>query len=215
MSKVLRLDNKDMLENPTITGLLANEEARDAYYESMDLAEAAKLVRDMRAYAKLTQLELANRIGTTQARVSQIETVTPGDRKDHRSYRDGPTYTVLKRIAYACNVQWPPPTHRNTKEMYENPLIHELLPTQESRSAFYESMYLAEAAKLVRDMRSHAKLKQIELAELIGVSQPRVSQLETVTNPVSNDKTTHRDGPTYTLLKRVARACGFQQLTLL
>lgn len=214
MGKVMRLDNADTLENPVINELLVTKEAREAFQESMDLAEAAKLVRDMRAHAKLTQVELAKRIGTTQARISQIETITP-DPEDRRAYRDGPTYTLLKRVAHACHVQWPPAAHRYNKEMYENPLIHELLPTEEARIAYYESMYLAEAAKLVRDMRDHAKLKQSELAGLIGVTQPRVSQLETVANTNPEDRRTHRDGPTYTLLKRVARACGFPQLILL
>jgi cold shock CspA family protein/transcriptional regulator with XRE-family HTH domain len=75
------------------------------FQESLDLAEGARLVRQMRANAHrvdggvgISQTMLAERIGVTQARISQIER-TAG--------RDGPSFVLLKRIARACNLVWP------------------------------------------------------------------------------------------------------------
>jgi transcriptional regulator with XRE-family HTH domain len=56
-----------------------------------------------------------------------------------------------------------------------------------------------EAARFVRTLRERAGLTQRELAQRLGVSQPRVSAMEKAAGP---------EGPTYAMLKRVARACG-------
>ena len=85
--------------------LLGSAEKRARFNESMDLAEAAALVRSMRQNARnpdgtfgITQEGLARRIGVSQARISHIE---------HAEGRDGPSFTLLKRIARACDVDWP------------------------------------------------------------------------------------------------------------
>jgi transcriptional regulator with XRE-family HTH domain len=59
----------------------------------------------------------------------------------------------------------------------------------------------SEAAKFIRDMRSIAGLSQLELARRLGISQPRVSAMEKGSGP---------DGPTYGMLRRIARACGLE-----
>lgn len=91
-----------LLDGP-LEALLSDSTARETFYESMDLAEAAHLIRDFRLNARLSQGELAGRIGVSQERVCQLEKVTG---KNEAIRRQGPTYTLLKRIARACEVQW-------------------------------------------------------------------------------------------------------------
>jgi DNA-binding XRE family transcriptional regulator len=55
------------------------------------------------------------------------------------------------------------------------------------------------AAEFIRHSRMVAKLSQTALAEEIGVTQARVSQMEKGEAPY---------GPSLTLLARVAKACG-------
>jgi transcriptional regulator with XRE-family HTH domain len=69
-----------------------------------------------------------------------------------------------------------------------------------TREAFERASDALEAAALIRDMRLLAGLSQTELAARLGVSPPRVSVIEKGDGP---------QGPTYALLKRVARVCGF------
>jgi transcriptional regulator with XRE-family HTH domain len=57
-------------------------------------------------------------------------------------------------------------------------------------------------ANLVRTMREQAGLSQEELALAVGVSQPRISKVE---------KGDGAEGITYGMLKKIARACGFEQ----
>jgi transcriptional regulator with XRE-family HTH domain len=56
-----------------------------------------------------------------------------------------------------------------------------------------------EAATFIRQLRSNAGLTQHELARRLGISQPRVSAIE---------RGIGSDGPTYGILRRIARACG-------
>lgn len=69
-----------------------------------------------------------------------------------------------------------------------------------TREAFERASDALEAAALIRDMRLLAGLSQTELAARLGVSPPRVSAIEKGDGP---------QGPTYALMKRVARVCGF------
>jgi transcriptional regulator with XRE-family HTH domain len=85
------------------------------------------------------------------------------------------------------------------------PTIEELLHTPEARAQFEESSDLAEAARIVRTMRSRARgsegsrgITQEALAGLLGVTQARISQIESGQG---------RDGLSFTLMKRIARAC--------
>lgn len=83
--------------------------------------------------------------------------------------------------------------------------VRDLLRTEEQRTRFTENMDLAEAAALIRRMRQQARrgdnefgITQAELAARIGVSQSRISQLESAEG---------RDGPTFALLKKIAGGC--------
>lgn len=79
------------------------------------------------------------------------------------------------------------------------PRVEDLLPTKDLRTVFDDTSAALEAGRLVREMRERAGLSQLELAEKLGISQPRVSALEAGRG---------RDGPSYALLKRIVAACG-------
>ena len=68
--------------------------ARLAYEQRNDVLEAASLIRRLRNSANISQRELAKRVHTTQARISQLE---------RGNGKQGPTFELLNRIARACN----------------------------------------------------------------------------------------------------------------
>lgn len=70
----------------------------------------------------------------------------------------------------------------------------------ENRDALEQADAVQEAARFIRQMREHAKFSQTVLGERIGVSQERISEMERGNSP---------EGVSYALLRRVARACGF------
>jgi DNA-binding CsgD family transcriptional regulator/DNA-binding transcriptional regulator YiaG len=70
-----------------------------------------------------------------------------------------------------------------------------------TRSALETAEAAEEAARFVRQMREAAKLTQGALAEKLGISQPRISEIERGGTP---------EGISYAMLRRVARACGFE-----
>ena len=75
----------------------------------------------------------------------------------------------------------------------ENPTFDE--DREEAKAAF-------EAGRLIQVMRRQNGWSQAELAERLGISQSRVSALE------SGGRGSQ--GPTYMLLKKIAMVCGFQ-----
>lgn len=77
------------------------------------------------------------------------------------------------------------------------PTLDELLPTPKLRLAYKETAAL-EAGKYVRALRKEAGLTQSALAARLSITQARISAIE------SGDG---RDGPSYGLLKRIAKAC--------
>jgi predicted transcriptional regulator len=90
--------------HPTLDELLPTKEARARFEEKAAALEAADLVRKMRLQALtssgtrgISQRELARRAGMQQPQISQIES---------GEGRDGPTYAVLRRLAYACGLDW-------------------------------------------------------------------------------------------------------------
>jgi type VI secretion system protein ImpB len=92
------------LVQPSLEDLLTTPEARAAFEAKSAALEAAELIRGFRRRAVaadgtvgISQDELARRIGTSQARVSQIE---------KGEGRDGPSYALFRRIAYACGIDW-------------------------------------------------------------------------------------------------------------
>ena len=60
--------------------------------------EAAEILRDFREQAGLTQKKLADALGVSQARVAKAE---------RGEGRYGPTYSYMKSVAKACNIEWP------------------------------------------------------------------------------------------------------------
>jgi transcriptional regulator with XRE-family HTH domain len=79
----------------TIDDLLGRSvRRRRAFEHRSDVLEAAALIRELRHSASISQEELANRLGTHQSRISELER---GDGPQ------GPTFTMLKRIARACD----------------------------------------------------------------------------------------------------------------
>jgi DNA-binding XRE family transcriptional regulator len=85
-----------------------------------------------------------------------------------------------------------------TKSTRVQPKLEDLLPTPELRVAFEEASAALEAGQLVRAMRNKAGFTQLQLANQLGVAQPRISAIEAGHG---------RDGPSYALLKRIAIAC--------
>ena len=85
-----------------------------------------------------------------------------------------------------------------TKSTRVQPKLEDLLPTQELRVSFEEASAALEAGQLVRALRNKAGLSQVQLAERLGVEQPRISAIEAGRG---------RDGPSYALLKRITVAC--------
>ncbi|MCR9255334.1 MAG: helix-turn-helix domain-containing protein [Alphaproteobacteria bacterium] len=64
--------------------------------------------------------------------------------------------------------------------------------------AYGERRFALEAGAQIIAMRKSVNLTQTQLAKLVSVSQPRISQLEKGDVP---------QGPTYSLMKRIAEAC--------
>jgi transcriptional regulator with XRE-family HTH domain len=122
-SKLEFLRPEDVLQNP---------EDLARFQESIDLAEAAHLVRAMRGRALrvdgrkgISQAELANRIEVSQSRISQIES---------GEGRDGPSFTLLKRIARACGIDWPGELSTHSQDETETPIVPEDRVSDKRRS---------------------------------------------------------------------------------
>ncbi len=69
------------------------------------------------------------------------------------------------------------------------------------RMAYESALFAQEAARLIREMRLGAGLRQGDLAGRLGVSQPRVARLERVGSG---------DGPSYAMMRRIAVACEIE-----
>jgi transcriptional regulator with XRE-family HTH domain len=74
--------------------------------------------------------------------------------------------------------------------------------SERSKAALEQADLVQEAAQFLRQMREHAELTQEGLGEKLGVSQARISELERGNSP---------EGMSYALLRRAAKACGFEQ----
>jgi transcriptional regulator with XRE-family HTH domain len=77
--------------------------------------------------------------------------------------------------------------------------LEALSPTPEKMGQFREASDALEAAALIRSIRETGRISQAELARRLRISQGRMSIIEKGDGP---------NGPTYAMLKRVARACG-------
>ena len=78
------------------------------------------------------------------------------------------------------------------------PALEDLLTTPKARAVYEETKAALEAGRLIRSFRETAGLSQGQLAQRIGVSQPRISAIENGEG---------RDGPSYALIKRIAAVC--------
>ncbi len=67
---------------------------RSTFQRTLHQIDLALLVREMRESAKLTQAELAKRVGTTQSVIARLEDAE----------YTGHSLTMLERIASACGV---------------------------------------------------------------------------------------------------------------
>ena len=70
-------------------------EAREVFFEQSAVLYAGSMVRRMREHAGLSQKQLAERIGTSQPHISDIE---------RGIGLQGPTYLMLARAARACEL---------------------------------------------------------------------------------------------------------------
>jgi predicted transcriptional regulator len=86
-----------------------------------------------------------------------------------------------------------------TKDGFVRPRMEDLLPDQGDRHLFDEVSAALEAGSLMRCFREKANLSQGALADMLNMSQSRISQIENAEG---------RDGPTYRLLRRVASVCN-------
>jgi len=71
-------------------------EGAAAFRDQSAVLQAARLIRQMREGAELTQRELAKRVGTPQPYLSELERGTGAQ---------GPTFLMLQRIAKACGTE--------------------------------------------------------------------------------------------------------------
>lgn len=74
--------------------LLRHPEARQAYDEYAAAMAGARLIREMRTHADLTQEQLADRMQVSASVIGRLE---------RGRGRRGPTVEMLLRIATACN----------------------------------------------------------------------------------------------------------------
>lgn len=79
------------------------------------------------------------------------------------------------------------------------PSLEELLPSRKLRLVFDETAAGFEAARFLRRVRESSGLKQGEVAKTLGISQARISAIESGEG---------RDGPSYALIRRYLTACG-------
>lgn len=77
----------------------------------------------------------------------------------------------------------------------------DLLRTQEEREAYFDAVSAANSGEFVRSARKLKGLTQAQLSALLGVSQGRVSEIESGSA---------KQGPTIGLLAKIADACGFK-----
>lgn len=118
--------------------------AETAFDNKLAALEAGDLVRAWRKTApggELTQVDLAERLGITQARVSAIESARGAE---------GPSYATLKKIALACGHAWPGAMIRAGREAEEiEPMLSDVRKNKST-----ERTNIVRSSKLNRKVRS-------------------------------------------------------------
>ena len=92
---------------------------------------------------------------------------------------------------------------RKSEREKRRAILHQIVGDDldyDALAALDNAEVVREAARYMRQMREHAGLSQTQLGSRLGVSQPRISELERGDSP---------EGMSYALLRRTARACGF------
>jgi transcriptional regulator with XRE-family HTH domain len=72
-----------------------NVEGEGAFFDQSAVLYAGSVIRRMREHARLTQREMAMRVGTSQPHISDIERGTG---------LQGPTFLMLAKVARACGL---------------------------------------------------------------------------------------------------------------
>jgi ribosome-binding protein aMBF1 (putative translation factor) len=101
MANVKTLNDRKRREEAVrqIVGDAHYDSNRDAYENADAVQEAARFVRQMREHAELSQRALGERLGVSQARISEIE---------KGGAPEGVSYALLKRVSRACGLpDWP------------------------------------------------------------------------------------------------------------
>ncbi len=88
-------DAQAYLIQPEWGDLLRDPADVDLFQATSAALEAGSLVRCFRAYARLSEAALADRVGLSEIRIIQIEGAE-GD--------DVPTYALLRKLAFACGI---------------------------------------------------------------------------------------------------------------
>jgi transcriptional regulator with XRE-family HTH domain len=89
--------------------------------------EAARFIRQMREYARLTQAQLAQRLDVSQARVSEMERGTSPE---------GVGYALLRRVAVSCGFpNWPmaPVESLQAERTHMPRVMVEVLPSKKNK----------------------------------------------------------------------------------
>lgn len=81
--------------HPSVADVLPETADYELFEATSAALEAGSLVRLFRMKAGLSQAALAEKVQVSQARISQIE---------NADGRDGPTYALLRRLAFACDI---------------------------------------------------------------------------------------------------------------
>jgi transcriptional regulator with XRE-family HTH domain len=101
-----------------IDGVLeGSEKTREAYETHADVLQVGELIRDMRIARGFSQNQLAERAGTTQSHISQLE---------RGIGRQGPTIEMLSRIGRACGEHIQLVTRAGHKQTVRVPAAAEL-----------------------------------------------------------------------------------------
>jgi DNA-binding XRE family transcriptional regulator len=77
----------------------------------------------------------------------------------------------------------------------------DLLEGEKERAAYFDALSAANSGQFVRQARKRKGWTQAQLATVLGISQARISELESGSA---------RQGPTVGLLARIADACGLK-----
>jgi DNA-binding XRE family transcriptional regulator len=166
-------------------------EARRKAEEERQAAEARRKAEEERQAAEARRKAEEERQAAEARRKAEEERQAPETLRKAEDKSQGPTLTPRMQTKSSYH------SSRDTRESID---FRELAGGSTTDKLDFETAYYAlEAAVLVRRMRERAALTQRALSDRLGVSLARVNKIELGDGPA---------GPTYALLRRIARACG-------